>query len=206
MERRGLPASYDGTLYRSHLEARWAIFFAKLDVKAIYEPQGFDLGDGTAYLPDFAVYGALGTLWIEVKPQWDADSQGIEKWRRFAGMRPKPSESRAALLVGPPSSEAPGHIVIGGDETLFGWPDGTRGVANGDPLKGPWEDGEYAWRPCVGGYHFDLAYAYESNYMTLGDGCPAHAGGDGHQRIYDAACAAMSHRFGKFGPQSGTAA
>lgn len=199
MERRSLPAWYDGTLYRSHLEARWAIFFDKLDIKWQYEPQGFDLGDGIAYLPDFAVYGALGTLWIEIKPRWEADPQGVEKWRRFAGVRPNPSQSRAALLVGEPSTEAPAHIIIGGDETIFGWPDGTRGVG-ADPLKGPWEDGEYAWRPCVGGYHFDLAYAYESNYWTLPDGCPPHAGGDGHQRIEAAVSAALSYRFGKFGP------
>jgi hypothetical protein len=200
MERRGLPASYNGTLYRSHLEARWAIFFDKLDVKANYEPQGFDLGDGILYLPDFAIPGAFGTIWAEVKPQWDIDMEGVEKWRRFAAVRPSPEKSRAALLVGPPSAEAPAHIVIGGDETIFGWPDGTRGVGSGDPLKGPWEDGEYAWRPCVGGYHFDLAYAYESNYMVLDDGCPKYAGGDGHQRIEGAVSAALSHRFGKFSP------
>lgn len=189
MERRGLPASYNGTLYRSHLEARWAIFFDKLDIKARYEPQGFELGDGTLYLPDFVIFGALGTIWAEVKPEWDADPEGVEKWLRFSAMRPSPSQSRAALLVGPPSLEAPAHTVFGGDDT------------QDDPLKGPWEDGEYAWRPCAGGYHFDLAYAHESNYMTLDDGCPRHAGGDGHQRIEAAVSAAMSHRFGKFQPQ-----
>jgi hypothetical protein len=185
MERRSIPARFDGTLYRSHLEARWAIFLTQLDVKFTYEPQGFDLGDGSAYLPDFAIYAACGTIWAEVKPEWDADPEGMEKWRRFATVRPQPS--RAALLVGPPSADRSRgmHTVIGGVD-----PAGTD-----DPLKGPWEDGNYAWRPCAAGYHFDLAYY--SKFPD--DGCPQHGGWDGHDRIEAAVSAAMSHRFGKFG-------
>lgn len=185
MARDGLPARYGGTLFRSHLEARWAMFFDHLDLKWEYEPQGFDLGDGIAYLPDFAVFAACGTLWVEVKPEWDADPEGVEKWRRFAAMRPQPS--RALLLVGKPTAEGR-HVVIGGDDTA------------GDPLKGPWEDGDQAWRPCTGGYHFDLAYAHESGQLVVSDGCPQYGGADGPERIDAAVEAALSHRFGKFSP------
>lgn len=191
MARSGLPASYDGTLYRSHLEARWAIFFKHLDVKARYEPQGFDLGDGIAYLPDFAIFAATGTLWAEVKPEWDADPSGVEKWRRFAATRPQPS--RAVLLIGPPSEDGE-HVVIGGDDTAD------------DPLRGPWEDSGQVWRPCQDGRHFDLAWPGKSWTRFADDGCPDHFGADGVERIKAAVQAALSHRFGKFGPQPGKAA
>jgi hypothetical protein len=195
MERRGLPASYNGTLYRSHLEARWAIFFDKLDIKARYEPQGFDLGDGTLYLPDFVIFGALGTLWAEVKPEWDADPAGVEKWRKFATVRPQPS--RALLLIGPPRVEPNmepaggwgGHVVIGGLDP----------ADTDDPLKGPWEDDQRIWKPCWGGYHFDLDYVGRGR--PVDDGCPGPYGADGWDRIEAAVSAAMSHRFGKFQPQ-----
>lgn len=185
MARNGLPGSYGGTRFRSHLEARWAIFFDHLDLKWEYEPQGFDLGDGIAYLPDFAVYAALGTVWAEVKPAWDADPEGVEKWRRFAAQRPQPS--RAALLAGKPSADGE-HVVIGGDDTAD------------DPLKGPWEDNGQMWRPCPAGYHFDLAYRGQYRTKFPADGCPDHFGADGAERIEAAVQAALSYRFGKFGP------
>lgn len=193
MERRSLPAPYKSTLYRSHLEARWAIFFDALGLAANYEPQGFDLGDGVAYLPDFAIYAARGTAWAEVKPIWDADSEGVAKWRRFAAMRPSPRKSRAVLLVGPPSTDSK-HVVIGGDDTQC------------NPTAGPWEDDGQTWRPCSGGYHFDLAYPGQWHTRFVEDGCPDCYGGDGAVRIEAAVSAALSYRFGKFGPQSGKAA
>jgi hypothetical protein len=193
MDRFGLPGWYNGTLYRSHLEARWQIFFDSLEVKARYEPQGFDLGDGIAYLPDFAVFAALGTLWAEVKPEWDSDPEGVEKWRRFAAMRPGRPKSRAVLLVGPPSTRGE-HIVIGGDDTAD------------DPLKGPWEDNGQVWRPCPDGRHFDLAWPGKNWTKFAKDDCPDHFGADGEDRIAAAVKEALSYRFGKFGPQPPRAA
>jgi hypothetical protein len=193
LTRSGLPGSYAGTLFRSHLEARWAIFFDRLDLKWEYEPQGFDLG-GTLYLPDFAVYAACGTLWCEVKPEWDADPAGIEKWRRFAAMRPQPS--RAVLLIGKPTAHGE-HVVIGGLDP----------ADTDDPLKGPWEDGDSDWRPCTAGYHFDIGCAGgDMRYSLVEDGCPQYRGADGPERIDAAIEAALSYRFGKFGPQPGKAA
>ena len=187
MTRSGLPGSYAGTLFRSHLEARWAIFFDPLDLKWEYEPQGFDLGGGTLYLPDFAIYAACGTLWCEVKPEWDTDPEGVEKWRRFAAARPGKPASRALLLVGKPSAHGD-HVVIGGDDE------------QDDPLKGPWEDSGNTWRPCTAGYHFDLGFETSSDASRVVDGCPEYAGGDGPERIDAAVTAALSFRFGKFGP------
>lgn len=44
---------YKGYRFRSRLEARWAVFFDALDIEWYYEPEGFQLSDGTMYLPDF---------------------------------------------------------------------------------------------------------------------------------------------------------
>lgn len=50
-----LPTPYNGVLYRSRCEARWAIVFDRLGLAFEYEPQGFDL-DGDWYLPDFYIH------------------------------------------------------------------------------------------------------------------------------------------------------
>ena len=48
-----IETKYKGYRFRSRLEARWAVFFDELGIEWEYEPEGFDLGDGTYYLPDF---------------------------------------------------------------------------------------------------------------------------------------------------------
>lgn len=66
MPLKAIPTRFDGYVFRSRLEARWAVFFKALGVPYEYEPEGFELSDGTHYLPDFW----LPTLrmWAEVKP------------------------------------------------------------------------------------------------------------------------------------------
>jgi hypothetical protein len=50
-----IQTSYQGYLFRSRLEARWAVFFDALGLRWEYEPEGFDLGKYGWYLPDFRV-------------------------------------------------------------------------------------------------------------------------------------------------------
>lgn len=60
---------YAGHLFRSRLEARWAVFFDHLGIKWDYEPEGFVLPDGTHYLPDFLIHTPQGERrWVEIKP------------------------------------------------------------------------------------------------------------------------------------------
>lgn len=59
------PTRYGGVTYRSRTEARWAIFFDALGVRADYEFEGFDLGRG-GYLPDFWL--PAQSVFLEVKP------------------------------------------------------------------------------------------------------------------------------------------
>ncbi len=187
MARWSLPGEYAGVTFRSHLEARWAIFFDRLDLKWEYEPQGFAT-DGQGYLPDFAVFAATGLVWAEIKPGWLADPEGVEKWRRFAMQRPQPS--RAALFAGLPTLHVK-TVVIGGDDS------------SDDPLKGAWEDETQEWRPCSSGHHFDLVFPGLFRSKFVEDGCEDSFGGDGEAKIATASAAALAYRFGRGGSGKG---
>jgi hypothetical protein len=71
MSIKAIETRYKGHLFRSRLEARWAVFFDNLGVRYTYEPEGFQIdwmneeGRTARYLPDFHLTD-LGT-WVEVK-------------------------------------------------------------------------------------------------------------------------------------------
>jgi hypothetical protein len=137
-----IPTLYAGVLFRSRTEARWARFWDALDIRWDYEPQGF-VAAGIPYLPDFAVFPALGVLWVEIKGSWQADPGGVEKWRKFADRRPLPDKSRAALFAGAPSLEGAYMVVGGNDSQDLAYPGtfGAKHVEDGcDWHIGPGED------------------------------------------------------------------
>jgi hypothetical protein len=79
---RAITTRYKGYAFRSRLEARWAVFFDHLGIRWDYEPEGFELGNGLRYLPDFWLpdWG----MWVEVKPG-EPDHAACEKaWRLVA--------------------------------------------------------------------------------------------------------------------------
>ena len=80
---------YKGYRFRSRLEARWAVFFDKAGIEWEYEPEGFELGGGERYLPDFFVYmndmfdrykGA--GYWLEIKAT-DPTKEEIQKMEKL---------------------------------------------------------------------------------------------------------------------------
>ncbi len=71
-----IQTEYKGYLFRSRLEARWAVFFDILGIEWIYEPEGLILLDGTHYLPDFFLLDFR--CYFEVKGR---DIKGTEKER-----------------------------------------------------------------------------------------------------------------------------
>ena len=80
-----IETEYKGYRFRSRLEARWAIFFDACGVDWEYEPEGYDLGDGLYYLPDFLLHGVDGRdggdLYVEVKGQMtDLDAVKINRF------------------------------------------------------------------------------------------------------------------------------
>jgi hypothetical protein len=48
-----IQTEYNGYLFRSRLEARWAVFFDAMGIEYEYEPEGIVLSDGSLYLLDF---------------------------------------------------------------------------------------------------------------------------------------------------------
>ncbi len=64
---------YNGIIYRSRLEARWAVYFDLLEVPHMYELEGFKLSTGEIYLPDFYLPDAH--IFCEVKPFQQHDSR-----------------------------------------------------------------------------------------------------------------------------------
>ena len=82
---KAIQTKYKGYLFRSRLEARWAVFFDACGVDWEYEPEGYDLGDGIRYLPDFLLHGlegrVKGDLYVEVKGK--LTEKDAEKIRHF---------------------------------------------------------------------------------------------------------------------------
>lgn len=127
-----IETHYAGCRFRSRLEARYAVLFDKLDIRWMYEPQGFDIR-GTWYLADF--YLPEHKLWVEVKgtdegldfpllvnaaiPHWGLplDPDGA----------PVPDASRVGfrlLVLGPiPHVRSdPGHFEHQPDVPVWTWP------------------------------------------------------------------------------------
>ena len=69
---KAIPTEYNGYLFRSKLEAQWAVFFDALSIRYEYEPEGFEMSDGTKYLPDFYLPDVNNGVFIEVKGSMDA--------------------------------------------------------------------------------------------------------------------------------------
>lgn len=83
---RVLPTVYAGKRFRSRLEAKWAFFFDQLRITWEYEPDGFQLQDGTRYLPDFYLPKFSRGVYVEIKPEGDP----FLKARKFALEAPRP--------------------------------------------------------------------------------------------------------------------
>ena len=63
---KAIDTEYKGYRFRSRLEARWAVFFDALKIKFDYEPEGFQVGETQAYLPDFFLPDL--STYVEIKP------------------------------------------------------------------------------------------------------------------------------------------
>ena len=89
-----IETEYKDYLFRSRLEARWAVFFDACGIRWEYEPEGIILSDGSWYLPDFYLpdfhcyfevkrNSAKGTdegekaIWKISNGQWTDDWAGI---------------------------------------------------------------------------------------------------------------------------------
>ena len=101
MDIKPIETVYKGYKFRSRLEARWAVFFDACGVEWEYEPEGYDLGDGVYYLPDFLLHDVDGRdggdIYVEVKGQMTAED--VIKIRRFVKDDQASGKFYPALLI-----------------------------------------------------------------------------------------------------------
>lgn len=74
-----IQTTYSDCLFRSRLEARWAVFFDYVGIEWQYEPEGFEIkrsqdwhfmeDETWNYLPDFFLPNL--STWVEVKPNFN---------------------------------------------------------------------------------------------------------------------------------------
>ena len=105
-----IETEYKGYRFRSRLEARWAVFFEACGVDWEYEPEGYELGDGQRYLPDFVIHnvgiersedeGKLYDVYVEVKGEKPKEKD-IKKFYAFSGVDSTSNEKKCPkpLLV-----------------------------------------------------------------------------------------------------------
>lgn len=121
-----IPTTYNGRLYRSRLEAKWAAFFDLLGWSHEYEP--FDLG---AWSPDFLVK-PLGLEYLtEIKPITEFHNETGDKMLRAVVNKVQGPRYRGIYLFG----VCP-ELALDGKAVRIGWT---------NPIS---EDGAYrGWRP-----------------------------------------------------------
>jgi len=95
MDIKPLPSRYKHTVFRSRLEARWAIYFDLIGCKWEYEPEGYKLPSGN-YCPDFLCNDAF---FVEIKPNREQINAYAVKLSQLAKMTGR----NVIGIAGPPS-------------------------------------------------------------------------------------------------------
>ena len=95
---KAIETLHNNILFRSRLEARWAIYFETMGFDYLYEYEGFDLNSAGWYLPDF--YLPHVQMWGEVKPETFTDTE-LEKLKALVIFTQKP----ALMLIGTPEQK-----------------------------------------------------------------------------------------------------
>lgn len=100
----GIPTKYNNIMFRSRLEAKWAAFFDLCGWQWEYEPVDFN-----GWIPDFALYGKIDLVYVEVKPVIVMPEDVCEKISRsgcakevlIVGQRnPFPCEDSMGVAIG----------------------------------------------------------------------------------------------------------
>jgi hypothetical protein len=162
---KAIETVYNNYRFRSRLEAKWGVFFDALSIEYRYEPEGFELGDGIRYLPDF--YLTQLKYWIEVKPDIPTTEER-EKAIRLSVTTQKP----VIILSGDAWDTVQGYGFVSCDDTFK------------DALKeGQFEEFKTYWLsqtecigidPLIGNYwgaNFDRCYTWSRAYWCQCQKC-----------------------------------
>lgn len=110
MDIKPIQTKYKGYMFRSRLEARWAVFFDEMGIEYEYEPEGFVLGDSICYLPDF--YLPKCRTYVEVKAAGAIDISIIDGRITFSDGRESASKYvRFAEAIDPSRN----YMIVQGD-------------------------------------------------------------------------------------------
>lgn len=119
---KAIETVYAGYRFRSRLEARWAVFFDALNIRYEYEKEGFDLGDGMRYLPDFWL--PEQRCWIEIKGQAPTEEEQ-DKAARLNEATDHPVFIFWGAIECPDGSYTPSHdsafMLCGGWDSTHWW-------------------------------------------------------------------------------------
>lgn len=85
IEMKVIETNYKGIMYRSRVEARWAVFFDILRIPFDYEPEAFSFG-GVGYLPDFLL--PMQDCYVEIKGRCpeEAEKRKARALAQFTGI------------------------------------------------------------------------------------------------------------------------
>lgn len=114
MTNSGIKTKYNHLMFRSRLEAQWAVFFDLLEWQWEYEP--FDL-DG--WVPDFVIRGATNVL-VEVKPVHGENDPLMAETRKKIEAANTPLETLICSYFLPDANEGIANHDLG-----IGWLDDT---------------------------------------------------------------------------------
>lgn len=64
-----IQTAFDGCLFRSRLEARWAVFLKHTGIHYEYELEGYEIRGTGKYLPDFFLPQFMHGSWVKVKSE-----------------------------------------------------------------------------------------------------------------------------------------
>ncbi len=186
---KAIETQYKGYRFRSRLEARWAVFFDALGIEWEYEAQGYELPDGTRYLPDFWLPTFNGGMFVEVKPI----GGDFAKARMFAEV----TKSSMWLAYGTPSAifYEVGYAnkvstVIFEDEVLaLENYNGDDSAVISEEIEMSWGDGAPNWDEADGE---NRMYAF-NGYLEIGEELPDKCSGNVHLAVQAARSARFEH-------------
>lgn len=117
---KAINTRYNGYLFRSRLEARWAMFFDALGLEYEYEMEGYEM-EGIRYLPDFYIPSL--NRWFEIKGQ-PMSIKEMQKCEQFC-LRRDNENIKFSVLIGAPKVvmfENENIQMIGISEYTWEWP------------------------------------------------------------------------------------
>jgi len=141
---KAIQTNYNGLKFRSRIEARWAVFYDVLGIKYEYEAEGFDLGDGILYLPDFWL--PQHQVWAEIKGDGSISDKEKEKVEALA------RETRYPALIFQGGFTSNEEFEWGMPAAFDGWCHSECTMENGDVeryFESTRDAGMSVWKWCL---------------------------------------------------------